>query len=138
MKKQMAELPILRAPIKGETLIMYLSAAEKAISVVVVPGGDKQMPIYFVGRVLQSPEVNYTPMEKLILALVQAARRLRRTKKSGILAKWAIELGEHDISYQPRTSIRGQVLADFLAEIPTGEVNQVEEAATVATQETTE
>lgn len=31
--------------------------------------------------------------------------------------KWAIELGEHDISYCPRTSIKGQELVDFLLEI---------------------
>lgn len=34
------------------------------------------------------------------------------------LAKWAIELGEHDINYRPRASIKGQTLADFLIEIP--------------------
>ena len=30
--------------------------------------------------------------------------------------KWAIELSEFDISYVPRTAIKSQVLADFLAE----------------------
>ncbi|GJX29644.1 reverse transcriptase domain-containing protein [Tanacetum coccineum] len=54
------------------------------------------------------------------------------------MAKWVIELGEHDISYQHRTSIQGQVLADFLTEVPTGEVNQVEQATTIANQETIE
>ena len=33
------------------------------------------------------------------------------------MTKWAIELGEHDINYRPRTTIRGQVLADFIAEM---------------------
>ncbi|KAL7597648.1 hypothetical protein Lser_V15G26757 [Lactuca serriola] len=37
---------------------------------------------------------------------------------SGRLAKWEIELGEHDINYCPRTSIKGKSLADFLLEIP--------------------
>ncbi|GJZ42312.1 reverse transcriptase domain-containing protein [Tanacetum coccineum] len=32
----------------------------------------------FISRVLQAPKINYSPMEKLILALVHAARRLRR------------------------------------------------------------
>ncbi|GJZ87737.1 hypothetical protein Tco_0659347 [Tanacetum coccineum] len=49
-------------------------------------------------------------------------------------SKVAIELSEHDISYQPRTLIRGQVLADFLAEIPTKGTNQVEEATTIANE----
>ncbi|GJZ68395.1 hypothetical protein Tco_0631635 [Tanacetum coccineum] len=59
---------------------------------------------------------------------------LSRTENLGRLAKWAIELSEHDISYRPRTLIRGQVLADFLAEIPTKGTNQVEEATTIANE----
>ncbi|GJZ67099.1 reverse transcriptase domain-containing protein [Tanacetum coccineum] len=46
-------------------------------------------------------------MEKLVLALVFAAKRLR-----------SIMLGEHNITYQPRTSVKGQILADFLVEKP--------------------
>ncbi|XP_027150204.1 uncharacterized protein LOC113750429 [Coffea eugenioides] len=32
------------------------------------------------------------------------------------MTKWAVELAEHDIGYQPRTAIKTQALADFLAE----------------------
>ncbi|XP_071708821.1 uncharacterized protein [Rutidosis leptorrhynchoides] len=32
------------------------------------------------------------------------------------MAKWAIELGEHEISFSPRSAVKGQVLADYLAE----------------------
>ncbi|GJU77870.1 reverse transcriptase domain-containing protein [Tanacetum coccineum] len=32
--------------------------------------------------------------------------------------EWAVELGEHDINYRPRTSIIGQILADFIAKKP--------------------
>nr|GEX16011.1 reverse transcriptase domain-containing protein [Tanacetum cinerariifolium] len=67
----------------------------------------KQMPIYFVSRALQGLEVNYTPMEKLILALV--TRRL---------LKWRFKLEEHDIHYRPRTSVKGQILTDFITERP--------------------
>ncbi|GJQ97691.1 reverse transcriptase domain-containing protein [Tanacetum coccineum] len=79
-------------------------------------------------------------MEKLALALVHAARRLRRyfqahpikvitdspigqvlnnSGASGRLAKWAVELGAYGITYVPRVAIKGQVLADFLADTPT-------------------
>ena len=34
----------------------------------------------------------------------------------GRLVKWAVELGEFDISYHPKTAIKGQVLADLLAD----------------------
>ncbi|GJV60599.1 reverse transcriptase domain-containing protein [Tanacetum coccineum] len=36
------------------------------------------MPIYFFSRALQDSEINYSSMEKLVLALVHASRRLRR------------------------------------------------------------
>ncbi|GJR17116.1 reverse transcriptase domain-containing protein [Tanacetum coccineum] len=79
-------------------------------------------------------------MEKLTLALVHAARRLRRyfqahsikvitdspigqvlnnSGASGRLAKYAVELGAYGITYIPRVAIKGQVLADFLADTPT-------------------
>ncbi|GKF08494.1 reverse transcriptase domain-containing protein [Tanacetum coccineum] len=97
------------------------------------------MPVYFIIHALQGPELNYTPMEKLILALVCVAKRLRRYFQAhpiavvtdqpikqimsrpdvaGRLQKWSVMLGEHNITYQPRTSVKGQILADFLVEKP--------------------
>ncbi|GJW84228.1 reverse transcriptase domain-containing protein [Tanacetum coccineum] len=70
MKRLIAKLPMLTAPKEKEELIMYLAAAKEAISAVLMTERDgKQMPIYFVSRALQGPEVNYTPMEKLILVI---------------------------------------------------------------------
>nr|GEW36966.1 hypothetical protein [Tanacetum cinerariifolium] len=70
MKKSIVELPMLTAPKEKEELIIYLAAAKEAISAVLMTERDgKQMPIYFVSRALQGPKTNYTPMEKLILAL---------------------------------------------------------------------
>ncbi|XP_076889005.1 uncharacterized protein LOC143539622 [Bidens hawaiensis] len=43
---------------------------------------------------------------------------LSKPELSGRLAKWAIELGEHSIEYKPRPEIKGQVLADFVTEVP--------------------
>ena len=81
-------------------------------------------------------------MEKLILALVTAARKLRpnfqahtievpmefpmkqvldKPETSGRLMKWAIELSEFDIRYKPKTAIKGQVLADFIMELTSTE-----------------
>ena len=81
-------------------------------------------------------------MEKLILALVTAARKLRpyfqahtievpteylmkqvlhKPKTSGRLMKWAIEASEFDNRYKPKTAIKGQVLADFVMEFTSAE-----------------
>ncbi|XP_076932355.1 uncharacterized protein LOC143597860 [Bidens hawaiensis] len=98
-----------------------------------------QTPIYYVSRTLSDPETRYSMLEKLVLALVYATRRLRiyfqghpinvltgyklmnvlsKPELSGRLAKWAIELGEHSIDYKPRPAIKGQVLVDFVTEVP--------------------
>ena len=71
-------------------------------------------------------------MEKLILALVTTARKLRpyfqahtievpteypkkqvlhKPETSGRLMKWAIELSEFDIRYKPKTAIKGAGLS---------------------------
>ena len=81
-------------------------------------------------------------MEKLILALVTAARKLRpyfqahtievpteypmkqvlhKPETSRKLMKWAIELSEFDIRYRPKTAIKGQALADFVMEFTPAE-----------------
>ena len=41
---------------------------------------------------------------------------LHKPEKSGRLMYWAIELGEYDIVYEPRSSLKGQAVADFIAE----------------------
>nr|XP_043633165.1 uncharacterized protein LOC122604341 [Erigeron canadensis] len=116
MRKYIADLPTLTAPKPKEILYVYLAASLECVSAVLVAEREKQqIPIYFVSRVLQGAEANYPELEKLTLALVQAAQ------KSGWVAKWAIELGEHDIEFRVRNAIKGQVLADFISDVHEGE-----------------
>ncbi|GJV71634.1 reverse transcriptase domain-containing protein [Tanacetum coccineum] len=139
LKHHFSELPLLVAPKPKEELIVYLSASYGAVSAVLMTErGTVQTPVYFISRALQGPELNYTPMEKLVLSLVFAAKRLRRYFQAhpiavitdqpikqimsrpdvaGRLQKWSVMLGEH-ITYRPRTSVKGQILADFLVEKP--------------------
>ncbi|GJY10583.1 reverse transcriptase domain-containing protein [Tanacetum coccineum] len=140
MKKLIAELPTLTAPREHEELIIYLAAAKEAISAVLMTDREgRQIPVYFVSRTLRGPEVNYTPMEKLVLALLSASKRLKRyfqahtvvvitnqpikqllssSEISGRMLKWKFELEGYDIQYRPRTAIKGQILADFIVERP--------------------
>ncbi|GJU59503.1 reverse transcriptase domain-containing protein [Tanacetum coccineum] len=79
MKKLITELPTLTAPREHEELIIYLAAAKETISAVLMTDREgRQIPVYFVSRTLRGPEVNYTPMEKLVLALLSASKRLKR------------------------------------------------------------
>ena len=41
---------------------------------------------------------------------------LHKPETSGRLIKWVIELSEFDIRYKPRTTVKGQILADFIME----------------------
>nr|GEV02919.1 reverse transcriptase domain-containing protein [Tanacetum cinerariifolium] len=43
---------------------------------------------------------------------------MSRPDVAGRLQKWSIMLGEHNITYRPRTLVKGQILADFLIEMP--------------------
>nr|GEW27167.1 reverse transcriptase domain-containing protein [Tanacetum cinerariifolium] len=80
LKQHLSELPLLVAPKPKEELIIYLSATYRAISAVLMTErGATQTPIYFISRALQGPKLNYTPMKKLVLSLVFAAKRLQRT-----------------------------------------------------------
>ncbi|KAK4403042.1 hypothetical protein Sango_1044900 [Sesamum angolense] len=103
---------ILVKPIPGDTLHLYLSSTSRAISSVLVrEENGAQTPIYYISKVLNRVECRYPPIEKMALALVTTATKLRR------LVKWAIELSEYDISYIPRTTIKAQALADFVSEM---------------------
>ncbi|GJS52497.1 reverse transcriptase domain-containing protein [Tanacetum coccineum] len=58
--------------------MMYLAVTNEAVSAVLLTERDgRQMPIHYITRSLQGAETNYAPMEKLALALVHAAIRLR-------------------------------------------------------------
>ncbi|GJX69227.1 reverse transcriptase domain-containing protein, partial [Tanacetum coccineum] len=140
MKRFIAELLMLVAPIEKEELIVYLAAAKETVSAVLMTEREtKQMPIYFVSRALRGPKINYTSMEKLVLALVHANKRLKRyfqahpiivvtnqpiqqvlsrPEVAGRLQKWSIELGEYAIHYWPRVSVKGHILADFIVKRP--------------------
>lgn len=77
-------------------------------------------------------------MDKLTLALTVATRRLQpyfrapnvkvltnfplkqvfqKCETSGRLMKWALELSEYDISFEPRVAMKGQVVVDFIVEL---------------------
>ncbi|GJZ93113.1 reverse transcriptase domain-containing protein [Tanacetum coccineum] len=111
MKEHIAKLPILTAPEEQEELIVYLTASKEAVSAVLMTKREaRQMPIYFVSRALRGPEINYTAMEKLVLALVHASKRLRRYFQAHTIT--------FGINYRPRVFVKGQVLANFIVERP--------------------
>ncbi|XP_050267271.1 uncharacterized protein LOC126712106 [Quercus robur] len=128
----------MSSPEVDEVLFAYLAVAPHAVSFVLIreDGGD-QRPVYYVSKSLHEVEVRYLSLEKAILAVVYATRKLphyfqahtvviltqlplksilRSADYTGRIAKWGTILGAFDIKYMPRTSVKGQVLADLVAE----------------------
>ena len=60
-----------------EVLFSYLVVASHAISLVLIRVDDGvQRPVYYVSKSLNEAEVHYLPLEKAILAVVHATRKL--------------------------------------------------------------
>ena len=67
---------MLTTPEPGEDLYMYLSVSEHAVSVMLMRDQGVQQPIYCISKTLVDAEMRYLPLEKLVLALVHATRKL--------------------------------------------------------------
>ena len=95
---------------------------------------------------MHEAEVCYLPLEKAILAVVLGTRKLphyfqthivivliqlllktilRSADYIGRIAKWGTILGVFDIKYMPRTSVKGQVLTDLVAEFTEPEIEEL-------------
>ena len=69
---------MLSRPVDGEPLFLYLAVSNKAISATLIrETTDGHKPVYYTSKALQGPESRYQQIEKVALALVNAARRLR-------------------------------------------------------------
>nr|CAN74304.1 hypothetical protein VITISV_013003 [Vitis vinifera] len=112
IKHCLMQPPILSSPIPKEKLYMYLAA-------------------------LADVETRYSKMELTALALRSAVQKLRpyfqahpvvlltdqplrnilhKPDLTGRMLQWAIELSEFGIEFQPKLSMKGQVMADFVLE----------------------
>ena len=93
-----------------------------------------QKLVYYVSNSLQEAETRYLPLEKEILAIVHATRKLPhyfqaytvvvltqlslqvllwRSDYIGRIAKWGTMLGGFDIKYFPHTAIKGTRVGGF-------------------------
>ena len=137
-------------PEPNEILFVYIAVAPYAISLVLIRVDcGIQRPVYYVSKSLHEAEVQYLPLEKAILAVVLGTRKLphyfqahtvivltqlqlkailRSADYTGRIAKWDTILGAFDIKYMPRTSIKGQVLADLVAEFTEPLMEELEPA----------
>ena len=137
LKEYFMQTPMLTALVPGEDIFMYLSVSEHAVSAFLLRDRRVQQLVYYISKILVDAETRYLPLEKLVLALVHTTRKLphyfqahtiyilteyplqsllKRSDFTDRIAKWGTRLGSFDIRYKPRSSVKCQVLADFVAE----------------------
>ncbi|XP_027345697.1 uncharacterized protein LOC113857730 [Abrus precatorius] len=76
-KIMLATSHILTKPKPEQDMIVYLVVSDNAISSVLLQETPEPVPVYFISRTLQILETRYQLMEKVVLALIHTARRLR-------------------------------------------------------------
>jgi hypothetical protein len=122
--------------------LLYVSASHAAVSAALVQEkqdgqANKQVPVYFVSKVLSLSKRNYTELEKVLYVVLMASRKLwhyfqsyyivvpssqplkeiiRNREAKGRVGKCTAELNEFTIDYVHRSSIQSQALANFIAD----------------------
>nr|XP_051211257.1 uncharacterized protein LOC127328720 [Lolium perenne] len=99
--------PVLAAPLPQETMLLYVAASNRAISAVLV------VELLRAQRRL-APYFHEHPIK--VVASTPLADIIRNRDATGRIAKWAVELGVHNITYESRHTIKSQALADFLVD----------------------
>ena len=77
LKRNLSHPPIMSSPVVDEVLFAYLAVALHAISLVLIQVDNGiQRSIYYVSKSLNEAEVRYLPLEKAILTVIHATRKL--------------------------------------------------------------
>ncbi|KAG5536715.1 hypothetical protein RHGRI_024220 [Rhododendron griersonianum] len=142
LKQSLAKPPVLMPPIFGKPLKLYISTGHQSIGSLLAQDNEKghEQAIYYLSRRLNECEIKYKPIEKLCLALYFSAIKLRyymlpstvhviaqtdiikyiltRPILRGKQGKWLLALIEYCLEYVPQKAVKGQALADFLADHP--------------------
>jgi hypothetical protein len=144
LTRVLSTAPVLAAPEDQEPMLLYMAATNRVISIVIVVERKEeaqeygvQRPVYYVSEVLTESKQRYPHYHKLAYGVFLASRKLRHyfydhkiivvskaplkdiinnSDATGRVAKWGIELASFEIDYKPRTSIKSQALAEFMAD----------------------
>ncbi|KAG9446056.1 hypothetical protein H6P81_012184 [Aristolochia fimbriata] len=129
IKAYLTKPPVLVAPTVGRPLLLYIAAQEGSVGTLLAQCGDdnKERSLYYLSRThngacLRLFKSSVTILRHIRRKLISRADQLKyimsRPILSGRLAKWALLLSEFEINFVPQRAIKGQALANFLADHP--------------------
>jgi hypothetical protein len=139
IKEYLSKPPVLVPPQHGKPFYVYLSVGATSIASVIIQVQDgKERVVFYLSRRMLDAETRYPEIEKLCLCLFFTCTKLRHILLSaetivicksdvikhmlsapvlkGRLVKWMFTLSEFDVRYQPAKAVKGQALADLVAE----------------------
>src|SRR5438552_7853211 len=144
LKEFLTNPPVLDPPMPEEPLLLYIAATSHVVSTDIDVERQEeghiqkvQRPIYFINEVLNESKIRYPQVQKILYAVLITSRKLvhyfqahpimvvtsfpigeilHNRDATGRIAKWAVELGSFELTFQPRTAIKSQALVDFIAE----------------------
>ncbi|CAL2266094.1 unnamed protein product [Prunus armeniaca] len=150
IKHYLSNPPVLSPPKRGRPLKLYISASEVSIGSLLVQDNKegKEQAVYYLSRTLTEVERKYSAIERLCLALYFTAVKLRhymlpytiyiiaktdlikymltRPMLRGRIGKWTLALTEFAFRYVPQKAVKGQAVADFLADHPGEEIENMD------------
>ncbi|KAI5327446.1 hypothetical protein L3X38_026842 [Prunus dulcis] len=150
IKDYLSNPPVLSPPKRGRPLKLYVSASEVSIGSLLVQDNKegKEQAVYYLSRTLTEVERRYSAIERLCLALYFTAIKLRhymlphtiyiiaktdlikymltRPMLRGRIGKWTLALTEFTLRYVPQKAVKGQAVADFLADHPGEEIENMD------------
>ena len=98
LKRQLANPPVLAAPVDKEPLLLYVAANARAVSVAIVVERKKagkeypvQRPVYYISEVLIESKQRYPHWQKLVYGVFMASRKLKQYFQ-GHPSQWSVQL----------------------------------------------
>ncbi|RVW61666.1 Transposon Ty3-G Gag-Pol polyprotein [Vitis vinifera] len=126
IKEYLLSPPVLVPPTPGRPLLLYLSVSDMALGCMLAQIDDlgKERAIYYLTLVWATRRLRHY-MTEYSVHLISRLDPLRylfdRPALTGRLMRWLVLLTEFDIQYVSQKSIKGSIVADHLASLPTSE-----------------
>ncbi|XP_050238203.1 uncharacterized protein LOC126687690 [Mercurialis annua] len=139
LKEYLPKPPVMTPPKPNKPLFLYLLAAHESLGCMLAQEDNGvERAVYYLSRGLTDTEICYTDIEKMCLCLYFKCCKLRyymlpvvvyvlsqtdiikyilsKPYLRNWIGKWAIAMSEFTLVYVPQRAVKGQVLADFLAD----------------------
>ncbi|RVW19255.1 Retrovirus-related Pol polyprotein from transposon 17.6 [Vitis vinifera] len=132
IKEYLLSPPVLVPPTPGRPLLLYLSVSDMALGCMLAQIDDlgKERAIYYLTLVWATRRLRHY-MTEYSVHLISRLDPLRylfdRPALTGRLMRWLVLLTEFDIQYVSQKSIKGSIVADHLASLPTSEDRPVDD-----------